>query len=259
MKRKKILGVQREFFSNKQVRKLQHLSDTWGWCRTTSYENAALLRLEAIIRLLEEISTNETGARAISARGLLLHMDAELVHLLRFFIFCLFFGFFVFWWGGSDILGKVNKYHCSYKDKQTDLGKAAQLISSPRKNIVNIQNLNLTRHYSDSIIELSKNLSVKGQHLHQVIFILIFLPNFWLWLINWTTVSLLSPRSFFLAFQLFVPEDTHFYLQKIWKIMRQLTQCRWFTTWNSSCKEVTVETTWPTKIYCKIPFFFVQL
>ena len=46
----KFLGIQREIFSNEQVRELQHLSDTLWWCQATSCKNT-LLWLEAIIRL----------------------------------------------------------------------------------------------------------------------------------------------------------------------------------------------------------------
>ena len=116
----KFLSIQREMFPNEQVRELQHLSDTRWWCRATSCENA-LLRLECIIRLLKETSADETGARAVSARGLLAQIDAEFVHLLRFF---------------SDILGKVNKVLHQLQDKQTDLGKLIyslqHFLSNPR-------------------------------------------------------------------------------------------------------------------------------
>ena len=71
----KFLSIQREMFPEEQVRELQHLSDTRWRCRATSCENA-LLRLECIIRLLKETSADDTGARAVSARGLFAQMDA---------------------------------------------------------------------------------------------------------------------------------------------------------------------------------------
>ena len=46
----KFLGIQREMFSNKQVRELQHLGDTRWWCWARSCKNS-LLWLEAITRL----------------------------------------------------------------------------------------------------------------------------------------------------------------------------------------------------------------
>ena len=100
-----------------------------------------LLQLEAIIRLLEVTSANETGARAIS-RVLFLQIDVEFVQLLRLF-------FFRCSWEKSI------KYHCCYRTK-TDLGKAMQLISLLYENLVNIWNSNLTQFYSDSITELCK-------------------------------------------------------------------------------------------------------
>lgn len=43
---------------------------------------------------------------------------------------------------------------------QTDLGKGAQLISSPYENLVNIRNSNLIELYSDSITELCKKCNI---------------------------------------------------------------------------------------------------
>ena len=48
-----------------------------------SCENALLL--ECIVRLLKETSADDTGARAVSARGLLAQIDAQFVYLLHFF------------------------------------------------------------------------------------------------------------------------------------------------------------------------------
>ena len=74
-----------------------------------------------IIKLLQEIA-NETGTRAISARGLPLQMDAEFVHLLRFFFF-FFFCFRIF-------LGKSIKYHCSYRTNRFRKSRETDFFSS---------------------------------------------------------------------------------------------------------------------------------
>ena len=74
----RFLAIQKEMFPQEQVRELQHLSDTRWWCRASSCENA-LLRLKCILALLEETSADDTGARAVSARGLLAQVDAEFV------------------------------------------------------------------------------------------------------------------------------------------------------------------------------------
>ena len=68
----KFLTIQQKIFPGEQMRELQRESETRCWCRGTSCENA-LLCLECIVRLL-----NDTGARALSARGLLAQMDADL-------------------------------------------------------------------------------------------------------------------------------------------------------------------------------------
>ena len=73
---KKFLTTQQKIFPGEQVQKLQYLSDIRWWCRATSCENA-LFRLERII-LLKETSADDTGARAVSARGLLGQIDANL-------------------------------------------------------------------------------------------------------------------------------------------------------------------------------------
>ena len=75
-------------------------------------------------------------------------MYAEFVHLLRVFFFV-------------DILGKVNKVSLQLQDKKKkDLGKAAQLISSLRENLINTRNLNISELYSDLIFELCKKCNI---------------------------------------------------------------------------------------------------
>ncbi|KAG7170615.1 hypothetical protein Hamer_G013430 [Homarus americanus] len=131
-------------FPGEQVRELQHLSDTRWWCRATSCENA-LLRLECIVRLLKETSAEDTGARAVSVRGLLAQIDAEFVYFLQFF---------------SEILGKVDKVSQQLQDKQADLGKAAMLISSLREDLAYKRHCNLIEHYSKKIDELEEKCSI---------------------------------------------------------------------------------------------------
>ena len=93
------------------------------------------------------IGSATTGTRAISARGLLLQIDAEFVHV-RFF-------FFGYSWESQNITAATG---------QTDLGKTAQLFSSLRGNLDNIRNniriSDLTELYSDSIIELCKKCNI---------------------------------------------------------------------------------------------------
>jgi len=65
------------------------------------------------VALLEETSADDTGARAVSAPGLLAQVDAEFVYLLHFF---------------TDILGNVEKVSKLLQKKQTILAKATDLI-----------------------------------------------------------------------------------------------------------------------------------
>ncbi|XP_064083087.1 uncharacterized protein LOC135199099 [Macrobrachium nipponense] len=140
----KFLSIQREMFPEEHIREFQHLSDTRWWCQATSCDDA-LLRLECIIRLLKETSADDTGARAVSARGLLAQMDPEFVCLLQFF---------------SEILGKINKVSHWLQDKQADLGKAAKLISCLREDLADVRNSNLIENYSNMVDELSVTLPV---------------------------------------------------------------------------------------------------
>ena len=94
-----------------------------------------------------------------------------------------------------DILGIANKALLQLQDKQTDLGKAAQLISSLRENLLIIRNSNLTERYSDSSTELCKKMKHFTRNFMQM---------------NLATVSLMSFRSFFVEIQLFVPEGQTF-------------------------------------------------
>ncbi|XP_064078483.1 uncharacterized protein LOC135195906 [Macrobrachium nipponense] len=147
--REKFLSIQREMSPEEQIRELQHLSDTRWWCRTTSCENA-LLHLECIIRLLKETSADDTGARAVSARGLLAQMDAEFVCLLKFF---------------SEILGNINKVSQQLQDKQADLGKATKLISCLREDLADLCPAGQTFLHKDDLKSFALSYSVKQSDL----------------------------------------------------------------------------------------------
>ena len=54
----------------------------------------------------------------------------------------------------------MNKVSKQLQDQQTDLGKAAQLISSLREDLVDIRNSNLTDVYADSISELCNKCNI---------------------------------------------------------------------------------------------------
>ncbi|KAG0710630.1 hypothetical protein GWK47_022395 [Chionoecetes opilio] len=99
----------------------------------------ALLRLECIVRLLKETSADDTGPRAVSARGILAQIDAEFVYLLHFF---------------SEILGKIHIVSQQLQDKQADLGKAVKLISSLNEDLADMRNSNLIEQYSEKVTEL---------------------------------------------------------------------------------------------------------
>ncbi|KAG0724006.1 hypothetical protein GWK47_041544 [Chionoecetes opilio] len=114
------------------------------WCRAISCENT-LLRLECIVRLLKETSADDTGSRAVSARGILAQINAEFVYLLHFF---------------SEILGKIHIVPQQLQDKQADLGKAVKLISSLSEDLADMRNSNLIEQYSEKVTELCKKCCI---------------------------------------------------------------------------------------------------
>ena len=140
----KFITIQQEMFPGEQERELQHLSDTRWWCRATSCENA-LLRLECILKLLKETSAYDTGARAVSARGLLAQIDAEFVYLLHFF---------------TDILGKINKVSVQLQKQEVDLGSVTNLISSLRGYLADMRSSNLIEHYCTKVNKLCEKCDI---------------------------------------------------------------------------------------------------
>lgn len=103
------------------------------------------MRLECIIWLLQETSADDTGARAVCARGLLAQIDAEFVYLLQFF---------------SEILRKVDKVSQQLQDKLADLREATLLISSLREDLADIGSSDLIEHYSKKVVELCETCNV---------------------------------------------------------------------------------------------------
>lgn len=140
----KFLSIQQKIFPGERERELQHLSDTRWWCRATSCENA-LLRLECIVKLLKETSADDTGARAVSARGLLAQIDAEFVYLLHFF---------------SEILGKINKISQQLQKQEVDLGSVTILISSLREYLADMRSSNLIEQYFTKVSELCEKCDI---------------------------------------------------------------------------------------------------
>ncbi|XP_064111562.1 fibrillin-3-like [Macrobrachium nipponense] len=94
---------------------------------------------------------DDTGAQAVSTRGLLAQMGAEFVCLLQFF---------------SEILGKINKVSQQLQDKQTDLGKAAKLISCLREDLADLSVLKgQTFYHEDDLKSFALSYSVKQSDL----------------------------------------------------------------------------------------------
>ena len=126
------------------MRELQHLSDTRWWWRATACKNV-LLRQECIVRLLKETSADDTGACAVSTRGLLAQIDAEFVYLLHFF---------------TEILGKINKISQQLQNQEVDLGSVTILILSLREYLADMKSSILIEHYFTKVNELCEKCDI---------------------------------------------------------------------------------------------------
>ena len=78
------ITIQNEIFSEQQPRELQRLNDTRWACRYSAC-NVILERLPAIFRVLRDIDDEESGDKAVEARGLLLQIDMHFIVMLNIF------------------------------------------------------------------------------------------------------------------------------------------------------------------------------
>ena len=79
----KWLDVQKEMYEG-QLRELQKLSDTRWACRYLACRNL-MDRLPAVLCVLQDIATENSGERSVDARGLLNQLDLSFVSLLATF------------------------------------------------------------------------------------------------------------------------------------------------------------------------------
>lgn len=107
----KWLNVLKEMYDS-APRELQKLSDTR--CQHMAC-NTVLKRLPAVIRVLEEISKENSGDRSVDARGLLAQMDLEFIGLLVTF---------------TELFGDTRCLSDKLQSPSLDLGSALDLIES---------------------------------------------------------------------------------------------------------------------------------
>ncbi len=109
----KCLNVQKEMFDS-TPRELQKLSDTRWACQHMAC-NTVLKRLPAVIRVLEEISEENSGDRTVDAHGLLAQIDLEFIGLLVTF---------------TELFGETKCLSDILQSPSLDLGSALDLIEA---------------------------------------------------------------------------------------------------------------------------------
>ena len=73
--------MKNEIFSGHQLRELRRLNDTrWTCCYSAC--NVIMERLPTISRVLHDIDEEDSGDRAVEARGILLQIDTHFIVML---------------------------------------------------------------------------------------------------------------------------------------------------------------------------------
>lgn len=111
--------MQREMFDG-PPRELQRLSDTCWACRHTACRNV-MDKLPAIVRVLEEIASENHPQRAIEARGILVQIDLNFVGCLVLF---------------RKILSDPNFLSEMLQSKTVDHAKAVELIEALKETLL---------------------------------------------------------------------------------------------------------------------------
>jgi hypothetical protein len=102
------------------------------------------------MRLLRETASEDTGSRAVTARGLINQLDNEFVCLLFFF---------------DDILAQVNKVSIQLQAKGLDLGRANKLVMALRESLQEIRQSSLLDKYKNSVEEMCKKCDIPLQQI----------------------------------------------------------------------------------------------
>lgn len=135
------LEVQREMFQG-TPRELQRLIETRWACRYNACKTVTD-RLPAIIRLLNEISEEQNGDRAIEARGLLI--DLRFVSLLVTF---------------TSVLGEIKYLSDILQSPQLDLGTAVTLVDSLVDTLESYREGSLFNDIWDNTLTLTEQCNI---------------------------------------------------------------------------------------------------
>ncbi|KAL3973698.1 hypothetical protein ACER0C_024905 [Sarotherodon galilaeus] len=144
----KWLTVQQEMFHG-VPRELQRLSDTRWSSRHIACRNI-MDRLPAILRVLEEISSENNAQRAVEAKGILVQMDLNFVGCLALF---------------RKVLSDSNMLSEMLQSKTVDLSKAINLVESLKETMVYYRTESFFDDLWTDIVETCEKSGISTQHI----------------------------------------------------------------------------------------------
>ncbi|CAI5684850.1 zinc finger MYM-type protein 1-like [Oreochromis niloticus] len=144
----KWLTVQQEMFHG-VPRELQRLSDTRWSSRHIACRNI-MDRLPAILRVLEEISSENNAQRAVEAKGILVQMDLNFVGCLALF---------------RKVLSDSNMLSEMLQSKTVDLSKAINLVESLKETMVYYRTESFFDDLWTDIAETCEKSGISTQHI----------------------------------------------------------------------------------------------
>lgn len=144
----KWLTVQQEMFHG-VPRELQRLSDTRWSSRHIACRNI-MDRLPAILRVLEEISSENNAQRAVEAKGILVQMDLNFVGCLALF---------------RKVLSDSNMLSEMLQSKTVDLSKAINLVESLKETMVYYRTESFFDDLWTNIVETCEKSGISTQHI----------------------------------------------------------------------------------------------
>lgn len=142
----KWLDVQKEMHEG-APRELQKLSDTRWACRYLACRNL-MDRLPAVLRVLHDIATENSGERSVDARGLLTQLDFSFVSLLATF---------------RRLLGDAKVLSDMLQSPSLDLAMAADLVSALKDSLQEYRSETFVDNLWASIVETATECSIAIQ------------------------------------------------------------------------------------------------
>lgn len=139
----KWLDVQKDMYEG-QPRELQKLSDTRWACRYLACRNL-MDRLPAILRVLHDIATENSGERSVDARGLLTQLDLSFVSLLATF---------------RRLLGDAKVLSDTLQSPSLDLAMAVDLVSALKDSFQEYRSETFVDNLWKSIVDTATKCNI---------------------------------------------------------------------------------------------------